>query len=604
MYEEFLRTFSSSQWKRIGIQRRAGVAVPLFSVYSADSIGIGDILDLKYLVDWCQATGMSIIQLLPMNDIGFNFMPYDASSTFALEPMYLSLSNLKDVDEVPFLKDLNDLKKNFPTGVPRVNYKIKSEKLSLLWKIFQAQAFERNHSFENFVKQHSFWLKDYCLYKVLKELHQEKPWEEWPIEYKNREGRSLNVLNEKYRMNILFHEWLQWQLYEQFVGIKKYAAEKKIFLMGDLPFLVSRDSADVWAHQNYFRLDEAAGAPSDMLFSKGQRWGMPPYHWEHIARNHYDYTIEKLRYAENFYDLYRIDHSVGIFRLWTIPLSEPLELGGLHGFFVPKDEHCWEAHGLDLLTVMIKNSQMLACAEDLGTVPPCSYKVLSEFGIPGIDVQRWMRDWDKSFDFKDPSGYRKNSVSTIATHDLSGLGAWWKVEAGTVDEELFKRKCQEKNISFESVSRRLFDFDHSNHGRLRWKKDVLNTGVLLDRLGLSESSCKDLLDLYKGSYDEKNKFLNFLGFKDVAEDEFTPLFVKRVLEKVNSSASIFSIQLLHDWLTLDDLFDFDPWELRINFPGTMSGKNWSMVLPLSLEDLLALPVNEVIKTINGQALRI
>jgi 4-alpha-glucanotransferase len=210
--------------------------------------------------------------------------------------------------------------------------------------------------------------------------------------------------------------------------------------MGDLPFLVSRDSADVWSHQQYFKLELASGAPPDMLYAKGQRWGMPPYNWQAIEANKYDYLTEKLEFAENFYDLYRIDHVVGIFRVWTIPLSEPLEHSGISGSFDPAEEASWEDHGKKILSIMVKNANMLACAEDLGVVPACSYKILSELGIPGIDIQRWMRDWDKTYDFKKPDLYRYNSLATIATHDMSSLCAWWDFEAGTIDEELFMRK--------------------------------------------------------------------------------------------------------------------------------------------------------------------
>ena len=561
-------------------------------------------MDIKLLVDWCCLTGMSIIQLLPMNDVGFNFRPYDAQSTFALDPMYLSILELKNVKLPSFKREIELLKKNYPTGASRVNYKIKSAKLGLLWKIFQSVSLSGDIAFDTYLQKNSYWLEDYSFFKVIKELNQEKPWEEWEEPLKLRGHEALQSLNEEHVLRLSFYKWLQWQLYEQFKEVKTYAQGRHVLLMGDLPLLVSRDSVDVWAHQEYFKLGEAAGAPSDMLYSKGQRWGMPPYHWELIAQNRHDYLIEKLKYAQNFYDLYRIDHSVGIFRLWTIPLSQPLEEEGLHGFFVPKDEHVWESHGRELLAVMIKNSEMLACAEDLGTIPACSYKVLKEFGIPGIDVQRWLRDWDKSFDFKDPALYRKNSISTLATHDMTGLSAWWKAEAGTVDEELFKRKCREKNIFFEQVAKQLFDVDKTSHGRLHWRKDIKDGQVLLDRLGTFASVSKDFIDLYKGSFDEKKKFLDFLGMPDSSEEEFSALFIKRVLEAINKSASIFSIQLLQDWLTVDDLFDYDPWELRINVPGTISEKNWSTVIPIALEDLLSLPLNDIIKTINEESGRI
>ena len=600
-YEHFLATLSKEQWKRIGIKRRSGVAVPLFSIYSSHSVGIGELPDLRLLVDWCRKAGMSLIQLLPMNDVDFNFRPYDAQSTFALEPMYLSLDELTRVEILPFKEDIKKIKQEFPAGSRRVNYKIKSAKLSLLWKIFETCSLSDESAFEAYVRNNAFWLENYALFKVIKENNNGMAWEGWSEDLKHKKEDTILSLKETYKDNLTFHKWLQWQLFEQFKRIKEYATSKNVLLVGDLPFLVSRDSADVWSHQEYFKLALSSGAPPDMLFGSGQRWGMPPYHWENIANHNYDYLIEKLKYAQNFYDIYRIDHVVGNFRVWTVPLSEPLEHSGLHGAFDPKEESDWEEHGRKLLSVMIKNTSMLACAEDLGTIPDCSFKVLEEFGVPGIDVQRWMRKWQKTYDFKDPSEYRKNSLGTIGTHDMSNLCAWWEYEAGTVDEGLFKRKCKEKDIPFEIIKDKLFDPERSSHGRLRWRKEIQNEKVLLDILSVEESRHKDLIDLYKGSFDEKAKFLRFLDLEEEPQEKYPALFVKRALEKISHAASIFSIQLLHDWLSLDSLFTDDPWEVRINFPGTLSEKNWTLVMPVSLEDLLVLPINAVIKTINEES---
>ncbi len=602
-YDHLLSTISKDQWKRIGINRRSGVVVPLFSVYSSNSTGIGELPDIKLLVDWCVKTGMSIIQFLPINDVGFNFRPYDTESMFALDPMYLAIDKMVSINPAPFQNDLKQLKKDFPTGLDRVNYKVKSAKLNLLWRIFKGSPNGQTQSFKNYCQKNAFWLEDYALFRVIKEKNNGLPWEKWSEDLKDRSGDAISSVKKSHNESLMFHKWLQWQLFEQFKDVKSYAGKKQVFLMGDIPFLVARDSADVWSHQEYFKIALSAGAPPDMLYSRGQRWGMPPYHWENIARHNYDYFIEKLRYAENFYDLYRIDHVVGIFRVWTISLSEPHENAGLNGVFDPKDESAWEEHGRRLLSVMIKNTSMLACAEDLGTVPQCSFKVLEELGIPGIDVQRWMRKWSADYDYKDPSEYRKNAVATIATHDMSCLCAWWRYEAQTVDEGLFKRKCKEKNIGFDLVKDQLFDLKNSFHERLRWKEGVVNKQVFLKILGADESRAKDLLDLYNGSFDEKPKFLKFIGMDEDPKEPFSTLFIKRALEKVSESASIFSCQLLLDWLSLDSIFYGDPWDLRINTPGTLDEKNWTLAMPIPLEDILALPINSVIKSLNLAANR-
>jgi 4-alpha-glucanotransferase len=599
-YSELLNTASARAWQILGTRRRAGVVVPLFSISSSESCGIGELPDLKLLVDWCRLTGLSIIQLLPMNDVGFGFQPYDAQSGFALDPMYLRLNCLKNVNTGIHTREIEALCKNFPIRPPRVDYRVKGAKLSLLWKIFRTVR-KDNPAFLLFCEKNSFWLKDYILYRTIKTDQKEFPWESWPKGLRDRDPAALDDFSKTHAPTLLFNSWLQWQLFEQFRSVKAYAAEQNVLIMGDLPFLVSRDSADVWSHQEYYKLNLCSGAPPDLLYSQGQRWGMPAYRWETIARDGHRSLIEKLRYAENFYDLYRIDHVVGIFRVWTIPTNEPESRAGLNGAFDPPDPDTWEDHGRRRLEVMVQNTKMMACAEDLGTVPPCTFKVLQEMGIPGIDVQRWIRDWGKSYEFKDPASYRKASIATLATHDMSCLAAWWDHEAGTVDENLFARKCRERGIVFEDIRERLFDLKRSQYGRLRWRPEINDISSFLGILGIDASNASDLCDMYKGSFSEKEQYARFLGLESVDVRGHEPEFNRRALERVVQSSSIFTCQLLHDWLAVDSLFDMDPWNLRINFPGTISEKNWSLVLDLTLEDMLALPMNSILLKMNKDA---
>jgi len=601
--QSFLTTLSGKQWQKIGLKKRAGVATPLFSIYSKRSIGIGELPDLKLLVDWCEETGMSILQLLPMNDVGFNFRPYDAKSSFALDPMHLSIPDLQ-VDLKPFRNDLDQLKKNFPTGKERVNYEIKPAKLSLLRKIFSRNFDPKNSMFGKYVLGNSFWLRDYVLFTVINEKSGRKNWELWENELKNRNPEELQKFESTYSEDLQFQMWLQWQLFEQFRSVKKYAGQKQVLLMGDLPFLVSRDSADVWSHQNYFKLDLAAGAPPDAFLTEGQRWGMPPYEWEAIARHDYNYVIQKLRYAQNFYDLFRVDHVVGIFRLWTIPANDPLENSGLNGVFDPKDENLWEDHGRKILSVMIQNTDMLPCAEDLGVVPDCSSKVLEELGMVGTDVIRWKKNWKTDFNFTSPENYRKNSIAVFSTHDMTSIAGWWQFEAGTVDEKLFKRKCEAHHVLFETIKEKLFDFYASSHGRLRWRKEIDRIETFTGILNRNENEIKDLVDLYRESYDEKNKFWNYLGLDGACEEMIWPGFIKAALDMAGCTASLFSIQLLQDWLALSDQYKSDPWNFRINFPGTIGSHNWSIVMPCSLEEILALDLQKIIKKMNRESGRI
>ncbi len=602
--EGLLATRSARQWERIGAVRRAGVAVPLFSVYSKKSIGMGEIPDLKLVVDWCASCSMSIIQLLPVNDVGFGFQPYDAESSFALDPLYLSL---RELGADP--KDLTSLSRRFPPGgrarskIGRVDYKVKGAKLECLWRVFQRAGKRPSPAFERFRRESAAWLNDFALFKVIKEHQGLHAWFEWPEPLARRDPHALSAFARRYAENLRFQEWIQWKLYEQFRAVKVYAAKKGVLFMGDLPFLVSRDSADVWAHQDYFKLDFASGAPPDRYQAKGQRWGMPPYDWPRIAAHGYDYVKQKLLYAQNFYDLFRIDHVVGAFRLWSIPQSEPLENAALAGSFDPTEEARWEEHGRAILSVLADSSAMLACAEDLGVVPACSNRVLAEFGIPGMEVQRWTKEWGSTCDFKAPEAYRACSMAVISTHDTSSFRGWWEHEAGTVDEAHARKVTDAAGFNLDAVKDNLFDLRRSKHGRLRWCREA-GESYLLTRVGRSLEDARALVDLHRGTFGEREKFWSSLGLPGKMPERATPVLVKAALRRASASASIFSIQLLTDYLSLADSFTPDAWAFRVNFPGTRSPDNWSLVMPLALEEIMGLAANKTIRDIHRETERI
>lgn len=529
-YSSFLKSPSGKHWKRIGLRRRAGVAAPLFSIYSNKSVGIGELPDLKLLVNWAKSAGMSLIQLLPMNDTGFNFRPYDSESSFALEPMYLSLNHLIGADTYVFKKEIAALAQAFPTG-RRVNYQIKRAKLDLLWKIFLKAKARRAPGFDKFRRAHAPWVGPYALFKVIKAREADKGWQDWPENLKMRQENSLGSLEREAAEEILFHQWLQWQLFHQFRRVREYARKNGVLLMGDLPFLVARDSADAWWNPHFFKLNVSAGAPPDKCFPGGQQWGMPSYHWDNISRDGYRCLIRRLRYAENFYDLYRVDHFVGLFRLWTFRLDEKTPAGGFAAAFDPADESSWEFHGKSILEAMLKATRMMPCAEDLGTVPACSYRVLKEFALPGLDIQRWTRDWEGTGEFKEPPDYRPNSIAAISTHDLPALAGWWEHEVGAEEKKLF------------------------------WR---------------------------------------YLGLSGRPHEKCARSFALAALQKINEAASIFSVQLLQDWLAPAGLTRGDSREFRINFPGTTSDRNWSMVMPISLEKMKRLPLNRTLRSLNRQ----
>lgn len=590
------KSISKDNWENIGFTKRAGVLIPLFSVYSQDSFGIGDFGDLKLIIDWAKSTSNSIVQLLPMNEVGSLFCPYDALSSFALEPSYICLKDFPALKDKKFVSASQDS--------DYVDYSVKEAKLGLLWDVYLASDLSEAVDFEEFQKKNFYWLADFAFFKVLKKHHQDKPWYEWEDKFRSRSLLALQSFQQENIEEITFQMWLQWILFKQFKQASSYAAGNNILIKGDLPVLVSRDSADVWAHPQFFKLDFAAGAPPDMYCAKGQRWGMPTYNWENIAQDGYRYVKEKLKYASEFYNILRIDHVVGLFRIWSIPYQELQENQGLNGFFDPLDERLWSQHGRNILNVLVKNTKMLLCAEDLGVIPKCCTDTLQEFGIPGNDVQRWVKDWNGRHDFLLPGQYRALAVAMLSTHDTTNWQAWWQYEAGTVDADLFTRKCFDRKIEFTQVSQKLFDPDLSFYGRLRWRKEIASIDKLLWELGKNREEVGDFIELYENTYAEKEKLWKILDCRGIMQEEPTPELLAKVTRFILGSQAIFCINSIIDYLGLVDIFPGDSYRCRINVPGTIRPQNWSLRLPLSLEKMLALPLNKKIRKMVTDSVRI
>ena len=587
LVESLSCSISKENWMQIGFKKRAGVLIPLFTVYSKNSFGVGDLGDLKLIIDWSKSIANSIIQLLPMNEVGPLFCPYDALSSFALEPSYISLLDFPEISGKRFNASSAD--------VNYVDYALKAEKLQLLWEVYLAADLTEASDFEEFQRLNAYWLPDFALFKVLKDEHQGKPWYEWEVSFKNRQPERLREFQQENIEKITFQMWLQWILFKQFKEASVYAARNNVFIKGDLPVLVSRDSADVWSHLEFFKLDFAAGAPPDMYAALGQRWGMPTYNWEAIAKDNYRYIKEKLKYAQEFYNILRIDHVVGLFRIWSIPYNDPEQNQGANGVFDPLNEQLWDEHGRKILSVLVRNTKMLLCAEDLGVIPKCCTDALLEFGICGNDVQRWVKDWNKRHDFLMPAEYRQLAVAMLSTHDTTNWKAWWQYEAGTVDEALFIRKCNERKIDFAKVSLKLFDANLSFHKRLRWKNQIDSIDKLLWELGRKKEDLGDFIELYENTFQEKEKLWKLLDCSGEMTEIASSDLLAKVIKFILNSRAIFCINSIRDYLGLAGIFKGDPYQYRVNIPGTISPKNWSLRLPLSLEELLAHPLNQQIR---------
>lgn len=411
-------------WEIVGARQHHGINIPLSSIYTKKSCGIGEFYDLLPLIDWCSEMGLDVIQLLPINDCGSDPSPYNSISSCALNPIYLSLDQLPFLDKSPHLKkQLSSLHKWVQT--PRVIIpEVQLQKLSWLRDYLQeaGPALMKRDSFHRFVAENP-WLKAYALFKVFKDRFDHYNWMTWPQEMKELTRGEFDKYDKQYAKEVSFYQLIQYLCFSQLAEVKKYAAERHLFIKGDIPILISPDSADVWHEPHLFDVTKAAGAPPDAYSREGQYWGFPLYRWDVMRENGFAWWKQRLRCAVPLYHVYRIDHVLGFFRIWAIPTGKsPRE-----GRFSPEEEIYWAAQGKELLSMVCGASgAMLPVAEDLGALFPAVREVLHELGICGTRVMRWERRWLSDQSFIPGDLYDPLSMTTVSTHDSETLALWWR----------------------------------------------------------------------------------------------------------------------------------------------------------------------------------
>lgn len=316
-------------------ERLIGAVVPVGALRSAESTGVGDFLSLIDFAGLCADMGVGLIQILPVNDTGYESSPYSALTAFALHPLYIRLSALEEA--TAFTKEIEDLGKQFDGETRFPYYRILTAKMELLRKIYRAnkKAVEtgaRSGALARWIEENP-WVKPYAVFRRLKESNEEKSWKEWPLYRQVSEG-DIRFLWEDpaLREEHLFWAWLQKALDRQFARAAKAIRGMGLLLEGDLPILMNEDSCDVWSNPDIFRFDLSAGAPPDMYSPQGQNWGFPIYHWEAQARDNYSWWKARLQAAAKYYDAYRIDHVLGFFRIWA---SSRKDNSSILGRYIP-----------------------------------------------------------------------------------------------------------------------------------------------------------------------------------------------------------------------------------------------------------------------------
>jgi 4-alpha-glucanotransferase len=410
--------------------RAAGVLLPLFALRGERDRGIGEIGDLPAFCRWLASAGHGLLQLLPITELpSGERSPYGAMSAFAIDPIYLSLEQVEDVFAAGATAGLPAA-----PGGAGVDYDavraLKRRTLEAAFEWFLAHEWgagsRRADAFRRFRAARAVWLDDYALFRACQDRRGQRSWREWEPPLRDRAPAALREARESLADARLFHEYVQWQCAEQWAAARREIAGLGIGLVGDLPFVVSGNSADVWARQEEFALDVTLGAPPDAFNAGGQEWGLPVYRWDAMESTGFAWLRARAAHAGALFDAFRIDHVVGLYRQYVIGP------GGPRGF-VPPDEGEQVALGERLLaTVLDAAAGAQVIGEDLGVVPPFVRRSLTRLGIPGYRVLRWEADGGV---FRDPASYPALSLATSGTHDTSALAAWWEKELGVAGRQ-------------------------------------------------------------------------------------------------------------------------------------------------------------------------
>ncbi|WP_437561740.1 4-alpha-glucanotransferase [Sorangium sp. So ce542] len=469
-----------------GARRRiSGVTVPLFSLRSDRSWGIGEIGDLPEFAAWMRGAGLRLVQLLPLGEVsGGETSPYMALSAFGIDPMYISLSAVPELPPELHGEALGDDAAALDRAKQsaRVDYdlvrRVKGRALRFAFDRFErehhAKQTPRAAELAEFVKRQSDWLPDYAQFRAFKDGFGGIAWWDWPEEIRERRPEALDRLRQERARDILYYEYVQWLAHAQWEAARAALREKGVEIMGDLPFMVSRDSADVWAHQDEFRHDMSVGAPPDQFDTEGQNWGLPPYYWARMRENGFAWLRRRCRYTGLLCDRFRIDHLVGFYRTYIFPERKSQGQGGERprATFDPAEEPEQREHGERVVRAMIEGAAETGAqlvAEDLGAVPPWVRASLTALGVPGYKVLIWEKD---DVVFRNPAEYPPLSVACFGTHDTDSVVAWWesrddRERAGVLDLPQLAPRRQEFGREFtKETHRALLDLIHGSKSEL------------------------------------------------------------------------------------------------------------------------------------------
>jgi 4-alpha-glucanotransferase len=412
------------------LTRHAGVNVPLFSLRSSASWGIGELADLAPFTRWMADARLDRLLLLPLGTMQHGqTSPYAATSTLGIDPLYIAIEQVPEFARcggrgclsAAAVDALDEARR-----APAIRYDlvrlVKHEALGRAFERFVADEWEprssRAHDLAAYIARERWWLDDYALFLALSRQRGHAFWREWPPALRDRDPVALDDARHEHARQMLFHQYCQWIAEGQWQEARASARALGVGMVGDLPFVAAADSPEVWSRAGEFMLDVSTGVPPDAFSATGQDWGLPTYNWPLIAEGDYGWLRQRSARMAALYDGLRVDHTIGLFRTYGRPREgEP--------FFVPADEPAQIAQGRNILS-LLRETGLDLIAEDLGVVPDFLRAVLAELGVPGCKVLRWEREWDQpGSPFIDPERFEPRSAAMTGTHDTEPLSVWW-----------------------------------------------------------------------------------------------------------------------------------------------------------------------------------
>ena len=487
VYELSQANFPLYPWKG------AGTVIPIFSLRSEGSFGVGDFGDLKMMVDWCAKTKQRVLQVLPINDTNMTYTwqdsyPYNSISIYALHPQYT------DFRQLPALKD-EALKTKFEAlrqelnALPQIDYeRMNNAKLEYLRALYaqEGKNIMKSEAFKKFFEQNEAWLVPYAAFCHYRDLYGTATFSEWPDHHElpDKEREAMTKPATKLYKEVAFWYFVQFNLDQQMRAAHAHARKNRVILKGDIPIGISRDGVEAWVEPKYFNLNGQAGAPPDDFSADGQNWGFPTYNWDEMLKDGCSWWVRRFRKMAEYFDAYRIDHVLGFFRIWEIPMPEKSGLMGqfspalgmsreeiesygcpfneglflvdhkrkdrwhpriavqyqeaynqlndgekycfnrlYNDYFYRRNNQFWYQEAMKKLPKLTQATRMLVCAEDLGMVPECVPWVMNELKILSLEIQSMPKDPTTRFGKLSHNPYR--SVDTISTHDMATLRQWW-----------------------------------------------------------------------------------------------------------------------------------------------------------------------------------